>query len=702
MIPILYSTVTEGTVPTDFGKGVLTDTIECSVSESRNAEYELTLVYPSNGIHASDLVPNAFIKAKPNYTDNPQLFRIYKIGKAINGRFEVNAQHISYDLSGKVISYGTANNIVTAIQSVLQGQAGNFTLLTTKTTSGDFSITEPSSVRSWFGGKTGSVLDVYGTGEWHYDNYTCTLSTNRGADRGVTIRYGKNLTELKQDIDSSNLYTHVLCYYKGEDGTVVSGSQVATGLTLDVNKVLTVDVTSEFEEVPEAQDLTDEATAYVSEHNLTVPLNNITLDFVQNGNLTDRVDLCDTVTVYFEALGISAKFKCIRTVWDVLNERYTETEFGDARQSIADTMNANNNAIATATADISSVINIANSKSRVFASTPVPPYDVRDLWVDKGTVYYCVTARASDYVTFLGETSTSISDGSTTNPIVIDGNSHTAVTGDVATVTTTVGDETTSEDFVWNGSSWVNYEGYIRSDWDLATNYVDSSDLEDSINKATTILTGGVGGNVVLNYRDKTVDGVSVKVPYEILILCDADNLDDATKIWRWNEKGLGYSKNGYAGPYGTAITIDENGNGQINADFITTGILNAQLVTIQDLTATSFQGNEIILGGSEDCKLEVHDLSDPPKTLIRITGEGMECFGEEVGGVTPSVVFDKSGVTGYSDSTDRTSKIFWTHSDEFHMKNGVVENELSVGQMLRFVPVTVGSFEGIVIVPVV
>ena len=192
------------------------------------------------------------------------------------------------------------------------------------------------------------------------------------------------------------------------------------------------------------------------------------------------------------------------------------------------------------------------------------------------------------------------------------------------------------------------------------------------------------------------------KIPYEILILCDADNLDDATEIWRWNASGLGYSHNGYAGPYGTAITIDENGNGQINADFITTGILNAQLVTIQNLTATSFQGNEIILGGSEDCKLEVHDTSNPPKTLIRINGSGMECFGETVGGVTPSVVFDKDGVTGYSDSTDRTSKIFWTRSDEFHMKNGVVENELSVGQMLRFVPVTVGSFEGIVIVPVV
>lgn len=702
MIPILYSSVTEGTVPSDFGKGVLTDTLECFVSESRNAEYELTLVYPSNGIHASDIILNAFIKAKPNFTDNPQLFRIYKIGKTINGKFEVNAQHISYDLSGKVISFGTANNIVTAIETVLQSQAGNFTLLTTKSTVGKFNIGEPSSVRSWFGGKEGSVLDIYGGGEWHYDNYTCTLANDRGMDRGVSIRYGKNLTELNQEINASNLYTHILCYYKGDDGTVVSGQEVATGLPLDVNKVLTLDVTSEFQSVPTEQNLTDYATAYVGTHNLTVPLNNITLDFVQNGNLSDRVDLCDIVTVYFEALGISAKFKCIRTKWDVLNERYTETEFGDARQSIADTMNSNNDAIASAIGEISSVITIANSKSKVFASTPIPPYNVRDLWVDDGTVYYCVTARGEDYVSFLGETSSAIYDGDTTNPIIINGESVTATTGDVATVVTIVDDETIRDDYVWNGTSWVTYEGYIRSDWDLATNYVDSSDLEDSINKATTILTGGVGGNVLLNYKDMTIDEITVRVPYEILILCDADNLEDATQIWRWNENGLGYSHNGYAGPYDTAITIDENGNGQINADFITTGRINAQTVNIRNLTATSFIGDTIVLGGSDDCKLEVHDTSNPPKILIRIDGEGMECFGEEIGGKIPSVTFDKNGVTGYSDSTDRTSKIFWTHSDEFHMKNGVVENELAVGGMLRFVPVTVGSFEGIVIVPVV
>ena len=100
MIPILYQSVTEGTVPNDYGIGALTDCLSCEVKEERNGSYELTLVYASKGIHAEEIQPNRVIKAKPNYNDNPQLFRIYKVGKEMNGRFEVNAQHISYDLSG--------------------------------------------------------------------------------------------------------------------------------------------------------------------------------------------------------------------------------------------------------------------------------------------------------------------------------------------------------------------------------------------------------------------------------------------------------------------------------------------------------------------------------------------------------------------------------------------------------------------------
>ena len=62
--------------------------------------------------------------------------------------------------------------------------------------------------------------------------------------------------------------------------------------------------------------------------------------------------------------------------------------------------------------------------------------------------------------------------------------------------------------------------------------------------------------------------------PYELLIL-DAPTIESAVNVWRWNVGGLGFSKNGYNGPYETAITSD----GQIVADFITSGTLTANII---------------------------------------------------------------------------------------------------------------------------
>ena len=340
MIPILYQTVTEGSVPSDYGIGALTDCLACSVTEERNGSYELTLSYASGGIHADDIQVNRIIKAKPNFTDNPQLFRIYKVGKNMNGRFEVNAQHITYDLSGKIITSGTASTCATAC-SLLTSSAGSFTITTTKTVTAPFKVTEPSSVRSWFGGKAGSLLDVYGTGEWQYDNFGAELKLNRGADRGVTIRYGKNLTELSQEIDIQNLATAVQGYYKAEDGTITTGTKISTGLTLDYTRDLAVDFSDEVDiesATPIATQLDTLTNAYIANNQLGTAFSSITLNFVQNGELKDRVDLCDTVHIYFEPLGISVALKCIKTVWDCLAERYTSCTFGDSKTNITDTI----------------------------------------------------------------------------------------------------------------------------------------------------------------------------------------------------------------------------------------------------------------------------------------------------------------------------------------------------------------------------
>ena len=471
MYPILYDSITLGTVPQHNGLGVLSDCISCSCEHVRNDIYELTFEYPMSGIHAQDLSYMRFVKAKPNPTDDPQLFFIARIGKVMNGKFTVYCKHISYLLSGFDIVSGTANNAAAAC-TLLQNASTGFTITTDKVVNASFNINTPASVKSYFVGRKGSFLDVFGKADIKYDNFRVQFLTNAGADRGVTIRYGKNLLELTQEIDSSNLYTHVRCFYQnGEDAAIV-GNKVATGLTLPSNKCLVVDVSSEYQEAPSVSQLTTRAQKYIDDNNLTTPTNNIKLDFVQSGELANRVDLCDTVTVFYEALGITRTgMKCIRVKYDVIKEKYIETEFGDAQTSAVDTI--------------------------AFTSQEI-------------------------------------------------------------------------------------------------ANKPNASFMAEAIAHATELITGNLGGYVVLH--DANGDGE----PDEILIMDTAD-IDTATKVWRWNKNGLGYSSTGYAGTFGTAITAD----GKIVANYIATGTLDASKITVSNLSASS-----INTGTLDASKITVSNLS--------------------------------------------------------------------------------------------
>lgn len=109
------------------------------------------------------------------------------------------------------------------------------------------------------------------------------------------------------------------------------------------------------------------------------------------------------------------------------------------------------------------------------------------------------------------------------------------------------------------------------------------STLEQQILEATNAITGNTGGYVMLH--DTNSDGK----PDELLVV-DIEDIVAATKVWRWNKEGLGYAENpngnAYSGPYKTAITAD----GKINADFITTGTLSANLISVE-----SYDGNGML-----------------------------------------------------------------------------------------------------------
>lgn len=481
MIPVLYRNEEKEFVTNGIGR--LSDCISCTVTEERNGIYECEFVYPITGDRYEDITEGCIIYCTHDETQIPQPFEIYGHTAPINGQVTFYAHHISYKLNKIVVMPFTASSITETFSKIKTNTvtATEFDFWTDKTTIGSFRQEVPSAVRGVLGGQEGSVLDVYGKGDYEWDMFTVKLHQNRGRDSGVEIRYGKNLVDIKDEVSAEDTYNAVVPYWASSDesGQIVvlpEGAIIcseATRRTVDltdhlfniirtennepieavisVKETITLDLSDEFEDAPTIAQLRARATTILESSGGWLPQENIEVDFValwQTEQYKDfaplqRVGLCDTVSVYYPELGVEAvKKKVVKTTYNVLLERYDKIELGDLQYSF----------------------------SQIVAES-------------------------------------------------------------------------------------------------LKEEVPTKSMMQSAIDNATKLITGGLGGHV---YLKPNANGH----PEEILIMDDED-YTLATKLWRWNLNGLGYSNTGYNGYYGTAITMD----GQIVADYITTGTLNANLI---------------------------------------------------------------------------------------------------------------------------
>ena len=466
MIPILYKEDTTNFAT--YGIGTLTDTISCEVTEERNGVYECVLKYPVTGVHFGAIKKERLIKAKPNDTSKPQAFRIYRITTPLNGIVKIYAQHISYDLIGiPVPMCSTAPMMPQLLADQLFASTlipHNFTFKTEYTLPQRCEIAKPKNLRAVLGGSGGSFLDIWG-GEFEWDNFDIIQHKERGANNGVVIEYGKNLTKLEQDSDISEIYTDLLPYAVSTDEegvetvvTLYEQTLPITKTSLTQKKILIKDFTDSFEsgESIHHNELRLKAKDYIANNPLGIETPALTISFEplwkqpEYPAILERVSLCDTVTVKHTDYGISVQQKVIKTVYDSLLEKYISITLGAVKSNF--------------------INEVSNTKAAM------------------------------------------------------------------QTVTETV---------------------------DRMPTLVNAA-----INNATKLITGQKGGYVILNGDSET------SMPYELLVL-DQPNIADAVNVWRWNVGGLGFSSNGYNGPYETAITAD----GQIVADFITTGTLLADII---------------------------------------------------------------------------------------------------------------------------
>lgn len=470
MIPILYKPDAKTKI------GWLAEASDCQCTEERNGVFELEFQYPMLGRYAAELVIDRYVKAKPNASAANQFFHIRKVSKPINGMFTVSCEHISYALSGypvpTVSASGNAQVAINAILTAAKNQLGKdtgFSVATTDITlSSSIALTNVSA-RAALGGVSGSVLDIYG-GEYEFDNHTIKLHKARGKDRGVRIAYGRNMTELKCDIDMDSAYTGIYGYVKNDNVDLHSYKAVTNSSGINA-KTLIRDFSSDFsggDSKITQSGLDSAVAAYAAANDINSPTVSMTASFVDlsqspeyaSFSALESVSLCDTVQIYHKDLNINIKAKVIKTVYDVLRERYTSIDLGSPRANFADV--------------IKQTVN-----------------EAKDL---RGQL---VSAKS-----------------------------------------------------------------------DLTAAY------EKAIADATAAITGNSGGYVRLNPSQN---------PQEILIM-DTPDISTAKNIWRFNLSGFGHSSGGYSGPYRTAVTQD----GHIVADFIDTGILNANIIRAGIMQSTN------------------------------------------------------------------------------------------------------------------
>ena len=473
MYPILYEKNEQNFQ--SIGIAILSDCLSCTVNEELNGKYECEFSYSISGVNFEKITADRIIKVQANEVSQPQLFRIYKSSKAINGIVKFYCQHISYDLNMLVVEpFGDLLNVSAnyALNQILTHTVYGHQFTVNATVGGTKNIVSqtPKSVRKWLGDDEGCIHQLYG-GEFEFDNFNIKLSSNRGQNKGVTIQYGKNLKSINAELDIQSVYSSVYPYAITDKGKYKS----LTEKTIELNnanqygekRTLILDLSEEFEkgETITQSKLRTKANEYVNKNKVYQIQNNIKVDFIQLWQSKDyattaaleKVKLGDYVTVLYKELGVNALAEVISYSYDSLAEKYNSIELGDAKQKLTTTLNK-------------------------------------------------VTTIESEIVT-------------------------------------------------------------------------EKSEREKAIDKATELITGGLGGYVVISPNDET------GYPEEILIM-DTDSKLTANNVIRLNKNGIGFSTTGYSGRYTTAWTID----GSFVADFITSGVLNADLIksgTLQDVSGT-------------------------------------------------------------------------------------------------------------------
>lgn len=186
-----------------------------------------------------------------------------------------------------------------------------------------------------------------------------------------------------------------------------------------------------------------------------------------------------------------------------------------------------------------------------------------------------------------------------------------------------------------------------------------SGTIYEQMQQAKDAIMGVLGSSYVIYDGDQ-------------ILVVDTLPMETATYVIRINNGGIAFSQEGINGTFTSAWTID--------------GTLNMQAINVINLVADMIKGGTLKLGSHLNASgiLELYD--DANNLVGQMDKNGLKMYGLDGSYV---VMNDTVGFAGY----DRNgTQIYWVNGDEFHMKKSVVEEEITLCNKMRFIPIQITS----------
>lgn len=366
MIPRIYDN--SFTTYESNGLGLLVDAISCQVEEESNGDFELTLVYPSDGSFFYALKQDNLIKADASDSLKGQLFRIDTISKPLNGQVTVYAKHISFDLAKNSLNEDINErniNCENAGKHMLQKSDADsrFSIESNIEMLGNYSMDRKTDCLSAIAGTRGSLIDTFGNGpKLLRDNFTISVLNRRGKDDNTLIAYKKNITGFTLEEDYSEIINVIKPYSTYTEDEVEKtlyideiGVKSPRYVEGDIVKSQWIDFSDKFDEdeTPTKEKLKNLAEKYFNDNNCDLPKMTYKIEFqplsqteeYKEDGLAELeyIGMDDSVYIANSKYGIRDQARVIKTTYNVLAEKYISIELGDPKTTLGSIINKSNN-----------------------------------------------------------------------------------------------------------------------------------------------------------------------------------------------------------------------------------------------------------------------------------------------------------------------------------------------------------------------